>query len=201
MKRAGDASKIVVPVARAVGLGLTLLLVAAPAMAQDVDGIAPGTPTVAVPDAEDGQVPSVTLPGAVDDLTDTVTGQEPAPVPGDTPTTNGTQGTAATLPGASPADGPATAGSDGTASDGAVPGAPGVGEPEVQPLTADLAAGTAAKRDLGSAVEQDARHFGWPLVLAVFVGLFLFFQGQVDRHEPKLADAPLDQGERLRFRS
>jgi hypothetical protein len=57
------------------------------------------------------------------------------------------------------------------------------------------------ERDLGDAVERDARDFGWPVVVAVLVGLFLFFQGQVDRHEPKLADAPLDQGERLRFRS
>lgn len=55
--------------------------------------------------------------------------------------------------------------------------------------------------NLGDAVQQDARHFGWPLVIAVLVWLFLFFQGQVDRQEPKMADAPLDQGERLRFRS
>ena len=55
--------------------------------------------------------------------------------------------------------------------------------------------------DLGEAIEQDARHFGWPVVMAVLVALFLFLQSQVDRKEPKLADAPLDQGERLRFRS
>ncbi len=53
---------------------------------------------------------------------------------------------------------------------------------------------------LDDAVRQDARHFGWPLVLGVLIALFLAFQHRADRHERKLADAPLDQGERLRFR-
>lgn len=59
---------------------------------------------------------------------------------------------------------------------------------------------TAPEDPLDDAVRRDARRFGWPLVLGVFIVLFLAFQHRADRHERKLADAPLDQGERLRFR-
>lgn len=68
---------------------------------------------------------------------------------------------------------------------------------------ADL--GTAAGNDrasfhLGDAVRQDARQFGGPMVIAILVTAFLAFQCRADKFERKLADAPLDQGERLRFR-
>lgn len=50
------------------------------------------------------------------------------------------------------------------------------------------------------AVREDARRFGWPLLIGALIVGFLTFQHRADRHERKLADAPLDQGERLRFR-
>ncbi|MCB1002684.1 MAG: hypothetical protein KDB35_00720, partial [Acidimicrobiales bacterium] len=53
---------------------------------------------------------------------------------------------------------------------------------------------------LDDAVRRDARRFGWPVVLGLLIAAFLAFQHRADRHERKLADAPLDQGERLRFR-
>ena len=76
-----------------------------------------------------------------------------------------------------------------------------IGADGAEPPTPTPAPTPTESDDLGEAIKQDARHFGWPLVVAVLVSLFLYFQGQVDRQEPKLADAPLDQGERLRFRS
>lgn len=55
-------------------------------------------------------------------------------------------------------------------------------------------------RSLDEAMLQDVRRFGWPLVLGAAVMVFLGFQNRSERHERKLADAPLDQGERLRFK-
>lgn len=53
---------------------------------------------------------------------------------------------------------------------------------------------------LGEAVSQDARRYLWPLLLGALVVGFLVVQSRSERHERKLADAPLDQGERLRFK-
>ena len=53
---------------------------------------------------------------------------------------------------------------------------------------------------LTDAIEHDLRHFAWPVVLGVLIAAFLALQDRADRHERKLADAPLDQGERLRFK-
>ena len=60
--------------------------------------------------------------------------------------------------------------------------------------------GVSPSDELVDAVRRDARNFGWPLVIAVAVVAFLAFQHRAERHERKLADAPLDQGERLRFK-
>ena len=55
-------------------------------------------------------------------------------------------------------------------------------------------------RPLDEALKRDARRFVWPLLLGASVVAFLSFQSRSERHERKLADAPLDQGERLRFK-
>ena len=60
--------------------------------------------------------------------------------------------------------------------------------------------GVSPSDELVDAARRDARDFGWPIVIAVIVVAFLAFQHRADRHERKLADAPLDQGERLRFK-
>ena len=60
--------------------------------------------------------------------------------------------------------------------------------------------GLSPSEDLVAAARRDARNFAWPLVIAVVVIAFLAFQYRAERHERKLADAPLDQGERLRFK-
>lgn len=61
----------------------------------------------------------------------------------------------------------------------------------------------APDRSVGSldqALAEDLRRFGWPLLLGAAVVAFLGVQSRSERHERKLADAPLDQGERLRFK-
>lgn len=65
---------------------------------------------------------------------------------------------------------------------------------------AGLLLGLAPSDDLAAAARGDARHFGWPFVIGLLIVAFLAFQHRADRHERKLADAPLDQGERLRFK-
>ncbi len=60
--------------------------------------------------------------------------------------------------------------------------------------------GLAPSDALMAAVRSDARAFGWPLVIGVVVGAYLALQHRAERDERKLADAPLDQGERLRFK-
>lgn len=83
---------------------------------------------------------------------------------------------------------------------GALPGAGGTGSaPEPSDGVVPGRAGGPGT-PIEDAVRQDARRFGWPLLLGLAVVVFLAFQGRVERHERKLADAPLDQGERLRFR-
>lgn len=98
-----------------------------------------------------------------------------------------------TVPSATVTDPPGRVGRDGVgvgAADDAAAGRP-LGTVE----------GTVPSVDsVDHAVREDARRFGWPLVLGGLIIGFLTFQHRADRHERKLADAPLDQGERLRFR-
>lgn len=83
---------------------------------------------------------------------------------------------------------------------GALPGAGGTGSAPAPSDGVAPARSAGSGGPIGDAVRQDARRFGWPLVLGLAVVAFLALQGRVERHERKLADAPLDQGERLRFR-
>ena len=108
------------------------------------------------------------------------------------------------------AGGQAPAGSDQAAAgraqdDGRSPAAPGTRR-ALRRLASSGASLTAVDLPLApadpldDAVRRDARRFGWPLVLGLLIVAFLAFQHRADRHERKLADAPLDQGERLRFK-
>ncbi|MCB9373032.1 MAG: hypothetical protein H6518_09650 [Microthrixaceae bacterium] len=144
-------------------------------------------------------------------------GGGPAPAPPSDPGTGADPRTPRDL------DGPAAdgTGADGTAADGpaaaaGATGASGRGSGGAggatragtdgaratsggDPAPADeVGAGPAGA--LGEAARRDARRFAWPALLALAIGAFLVLQDRADRHERKLADAPLDQGERLRFR-
>ena len=66
------------------------------------------------------------------------------------------------------------------------------------PTASDSPSGSVGS--IEEALAEDLRRFGWPLLVGVMVVAFLGFQSRSERHERKLADAPLDQGERLRFK-
>ncbi len=167
-------------------------------------------PSVTLPPMTVPQVPIGALPPAIGQITGALpgaggTGSAPAPPDGGGPDPSGrgprTGGTGSSDPtptgsgrvqggptGADLVDSRASRGSTGS------PSASGAA------TAADLVGPSGSGDQIEDAVRQDARRFGWPLVLGLAVVAFLALQGRVERHERKLADAPLDQGERLRFR-
>ena len=168
-------------------------------------------PQVTVPPVTVPQVPIGALPPAIGQITGALpgaggTGSAPAPPDGGGPDLSGraprTGGTGTSDPtptgsgrvqgGPTPedvVDSPATGGPTESTSASSSPA-----------TAADLAGPSGSGDQIEDAVRQDARRFGWPLALGLAVVVFLALQGRVERHERKLADAPLDQGERLRFR-
>jgi hypothetical protein len=80
----------------------------------------------------------------------------------------------------------------------------------LDPVTTATAPGEAAKAKLvahhqhgvlqtiGGTVVRTAKQLSFPIALAVLVGLFVAVQNRMDRHDPKLAVAPLTP-DRMRF--
>lgn len=76
-----------------------------------------------------------------------------------------------------------------------------VADPKARPVSADEETGHAfgLRVPLGSSIGNLAatagkavQEFAFPLTLAIAVLLFLLFQGELDRRDPKLAYAPVD---------
>ena len=59
---------------------------------------------------------------------------------------------------------------------------------EVPEPVAPIARDESGSRDLTEA----ARRFAFPLLLSALVAAYLFFQGRVDKRDPKLVLAPMD---------
>lgn len=179
-------------------------------------------PPVTVPPVLDDPVTGIgdtldAVGGTLDRLTGTVPGAPgPGPGPVGPPPTSPPTGGVDEGPGGPAGGGGPGSGATGDTGDPAGQEGPGEGasgrlgrgspQRAVQRLAGSGASLAAVELPLtpadplDDALQRDARHFGWPLVLGVLVIAFLAFQHRADRHERKLADAPLDQGERLRFK-
>lgn len=154
-----------------------------------VGGLLPGGATVP-------PVTTPTVPPSTPPPTDPVSGARPDPDDSGAGTVGGAGGTPSTGPDGSAATAEDDSGSTGTP-------APRRALRRLASSGASLNAvdlPLAPADPLDDAVQRDARHFGWPVVLGLLIVAFLAFQHRADRHERKLADAPLDQGERLRFK-